>query len=785
MSLLSELIVRITAQTTDFQRNLVGAQKSISSVGKSMADMGRTMSIAVSAPLLGVGLAALKVAGDMESAKIGFTTLLGSGQKATAMLKDLRTFALQTPFNFPDLVTASQRMMAMGFAAKEVIPSLTAIGNATSALGRGPETLDRIVLALGQMRNSAKVSAQDMNQLTQAGIDGWGFLAKASGLSIKEIRAQAKDLFTGAEAAEIIMKGMATTFSGAMEEQAKGLKGLWSNAQDAVTFALADIGNVLLPFGKDFLKNNLQPMLDGLTTLAHAFNDLPGWAQKATIGVGVLAAALPLAVYGIGTLIESTSTVIRGLNNLAKAWDVTSLGLAARFGLWALAAAEVATLIYSLAQLHEAEDAVAKAGDDQARSIQKLENHLNKLGITIGTASVYYHTGQMSAEMYMKTLIALATEHGKTVPVVLSAADAAKKHAAAMEEAAKRTKVAKEAMHEFGEEFRTALTPHVLTAKELAQATLDIGHSATEAALNIGKGASALENMRAIAEATKAGLKDMVPSKLGDQLDIVCQKAQSTADAIDKTGVAVSKTTATVKQSESVWTKLGNQVSLVVNDLARDITDLIFKGGKLKDVVVGTFENIGKAIVRSAIEKQLKSLAAQVMDLISKSGALGKILGAVFGGGAAPQGKSVPGIPGVPGTTTAPVGGVAGAASSGIMGTIGAVGAAVGAVSSIIGNFQMAGMNKSLDLIEKATRYSEAYLLNLNSIELTWLPKLDHLVDIWGAIMDLDHNLSGAGAGGGNITFNFYGGSFTTQAETNRMMETAVRQLKLAKGMKA
>jgi tape measure domain-containing protein len=74
-------------------------------------------------------------------------------------------------------------MLAMGFSAKEVMPTLTAIGDASSGLGLGAEGLDRITRALGQMRAKGKVSAEEMLQLTEAGVPAWAILSKAIGKS--------------------------------------------------------------------------------------------------------------------------------------------------------------------------------------------------------------------------------------------------------------------------------------------------------------------------------------------------------------------------------------------------------------------------------------------------------------------------------------------------------------------------------------------------------------------------------------------------------------------------
>src|SRR5262245_42714362 len=78
---------------------------------------------------------------SLEQSKIAFTTMLGGAQQADAFLQQLQQFAANTPFEFPDLVTASKRMLAFGFQSQQVVPLLTAVGDAVAAVGGGAETI--------------------------------------------------------------------------------------------------------------------------------------------------------------------------------------------------------------------------------------------------------------------------------------------------------------------------------------------------------------------------------------------------------------------------------------------------------------------------------------------------------------------------------------------------------------------------------------------------------------------------------------------------------------------
>lgn len=183
-----------------------------------------------------------------ERSQIAFTTMLGSGQKAKRFLDDLQTFATRTPFNFAGLTQSAQQLLAMGFNAKQIIPTLTAAGDAVAALGGSPEKLDRVVLALGQIQAKGKLTAEEMMQLTEAGIPAWQMLADKIGKTVPQAMALVtKGAIDSGTAVSALVTGMETKFGGMMEKQAHTLSGLFSNFQD--TFQQLS-GTVMQPFFK-------------------------------------------------------------------------------------------------------------------------------------------------------------------------------------------------------------------------------------------------------------------------------------------------------------------------------------------------------------------------------------------------------------------------------------------------------------------------------------------------------------------------------------------------------
>lgn len=201
----------------------------------------------------------------LEKANISFTTLLGTTAKAQEHLKALQVFGEQTPFEFPDLIKASQRMQAMGFAAADIIPTLKNVGDAVSAVGGGKDELDGVVLALGQMQTKGKVSAEEMNQLAERGIPAWDLLAKAIGRTKAEtIKLSESGRISGGRAVQGITAMMGERFGGQMDKMSGTLEGRESNFNDILNRRLGEAtkGNT------DQLKNAYAKGTEGLATSA-------------------------------------------------------------------------------------------------------------------------------------------------------------------------------------------------------------------------------------------------------------------------------------------------------------------------------------------------------------------------------------------------------------------------------------------------------------------------------------------------------------------------------------
>ncbi len=300
---MADVKVRIIA-VDEASEPLKKAGQEVENVGKKAKEsggafegFGKTMASVAGGLGLQMGLSAIvgglknavvgsfELAAALEQTKVGFTTMLGSGEAAQGMLDDLRSFAAKTPFQFQDLTVAASRMIAMGTAAEDVIPTLTAVGDAAAGLGLGKAGIDRITLALGQMGAKGKIGGDDLRQLAEAGVPALRYLADAAGVTTAEMSKMIeKGIVPAEQGVKVLVQSMSNDFGGLMAEQAKTASGSLSNLEDAAATLATAFGNKLLPV--------VAPVATGLADMANSMVEAMSAAEANAQMVDTLAEAL-------------------------------------------------------------------------------------------------------------------------------------------------------------------------------------------------------------------------------------------------------------------------------------------------------------------------------------------------------------------------------------------------------------------------------------------------------------------------------------------------------------
>lgn len=288
--------IKINVNTSGAESKISGIAQKISSVGTGMSG-GLTgilskagpagLAIAgVTAAVAGLG-AALGAAGDkfigynakMEQTDIAFTSMLGSAQDAKVMMDQLRKFADDTPFEFEDIAPAAQQLKAFGFEARDIIPTLTAVGNASAGLGRGAEGLKQIAFVMGQIKTTGKLMGQDVMQLSQLGIPVKDILAKNLGLAADQLSDIGNQGISADAAIKALTEGMNEGFPNMMAKMSNSFSGMLSTINDKASRILGKIGEPLFNSMKGAIsriRDAFDTALKNVNTkgLSHIFDDL-------------------------------------------------------------------------------------------------------------------------------------------------------------------------------------------------------------------------------------------------------------------------------------------------------------------------------------------------------------------------------------------------------------------------------------------------------------------------------------------------------------------------------
>nr|MCL5045564.1 tape measure protein [Actinomycetota bacterium] len=331
-----ELWVKLGLDRAQYDKGLAGARQDAQGFGATLKDIlkqGASFALGVGlfegirAGLRGAIQAGIGFNAQLEQSRIAFETMLGSGTKAQTFLGELARFAARTPFQFPELVDATKRLLAFGFTADSVIPTLTAVGDAAAGLGMSGEGVNRIILALGQMKAKAKVSGEEMRQLTEAGIPAWDMLAKAMGKSTAEVMKLSENgLIPADQALKVLISGMEERFPAMMDKQSRSMLGLLSTLKDTVQMVLGDV----LEGGFNRIKAGIESVLPALGQFQRILQVAGlGAALKSLIPAGVREEVLGF-FKALRPTLENLKATWAGLKPIAAdLWGAIKSGFAA------------------------------------------------------------------------------------------------------------------------------------------------------------------------------------------------------------------------------------------------------------------------------------------------------------------------------------------------------------------------------------------------------------------------------------------------------------------------
>ena len=163
---IADLNVRLGLEIEGLERGIKRAERSLSQATRRLNDMSRSLSIGLTAPLLGFGAMAIQAAGQAEAMRKALeTTMEASGRSiadATNELKLLREAAKAPGLDFEQAVKGSVRLQNVGFSAEKARDILIQLANAVAMSGGSAQELDGVTKQFGQMIAKGRVMQEDL-----------------------------------------------------------------------------------------------------------------------------------------------------------------------------------------------------------------------------------------------------------------------------------------------------------------------------------------------------------------------------------------------------------------------------------------------------------------------------------------------------------------------------------------------------------------------------------------------------------------------------------------------
>lgn len=180
--------------------------------------------------------------GEFQQLEVAFTTMLGSAEKANALMSQLTKTAATTPFGLEEVSKGAKQLLAYGLEAEKVNETLIRLGDIAAGLS---VPLNDLVYLYGTTMAQGRLYTQDLNQFTGRGIPMIAELAKQFGVAeskVKELVEAGKVGFPEVQKVIESLTDEGGKFGGLMEEQSKTISGQISNIEDAISMMFNEIG---------------------------------------------------------------------------------------------------------------------------------------------------------------------------------------------------------------------------------------------------------------------------------------------------------------------------------------------------------------------------------------------------------------------------------------------------------------------------------------------------------------------------------------------------------------
>lgn len=349
----------------------------------------------------GVAKWVLNLAGNLEQAKVAFGTMLGSGEKADKMLRDLSEFASKTPFELTGIRQTAKQLLAFGIESEKIIPTLKSLGDVSAGLS---VPIEQVAYAYGQVRVAGRLLGGELRQFTNAGVPLIEELSKNLWVAQDKIRKMVEDgaiSFSDVEKAFQSMSGEGGKFADLMTKQSATLQGSWSNLVDASAQLGEAFGSIFIPA--------LTQLTQAITPMITSLKDWVAENPRLAGGIGIVVTAIVGLLSVVSALTVIWPALVGTITTLWAVFTVANLPILA-FA-WALAwlVAIYQTNTFGIKSLVKEAQGMSVEFQKGTEEFEKHKKEVDKLTKAQKELDEKYKAGKITKEQYTKQSEALQT----------------------------------------------------------------------------------------------------------------------------------------------------------------------------------------------------------------------------------------------------------------------------------------------------------------------------------------------------------------------------------------
>ena len=383
---MSGLNFNITANNSDFKRKLQEVDAGVSRTTKAIEASGQSVEsyfrrMTAGAAALAAGFSArelvsniVRTRGEMQQLEVAFTTMLQSGERASALLADAVEFAAKTPFDLQGVAGGIRQLLAYGTAAEEAIGTVEMLGNVSAGLS---VPLNDMIYLYGTLRAQGRAFTVDIRQFAGRGVPIYEELAKVLGVTRQELTGLISEGKVGFPEVEQAFRNMTSEggmFYNLMREQSKTITGQISNLQDGISQMFNSIGQQS--------EGVITSAISGLSWMVEHYRELAQVIGVIVAAYGSYRAAIIAvnAVQAITVSAKNISAFISLARGITTAKDAMALlNLTFRANPIGLVVSGITTLVTVLLTLRKRSKDAAKAADEARQAIADETAEVNRL----------------------------------------------------------------------------------------------------------------------------------------------------------------------------------------------------------------------------------------------------------------------------------------------------------------------------------------------------------------------------------------------------------------------